>query len=1026
MSEPIFVSVLAPFSGAPVTRIVKAGMTCAEIVEHCYSTKALQREWDDALVLYLGDRPLPREWWSKARPKPGVLVGLRPRPRWTYIGAALGYIWTNVIGGWSGLAYGALTAAASYGISALTATDPDTMSIDPRFSIDGARNAIQPYASWPAVLGTHRVFPPHAAKQWTQTNGETVWLHVLLGLGLGPVSLDGDSIQIGDTPLSNFAGSHWAVKEKPGDPIPPIWARSPDEQDGPGLVDNASGWVTRTTDSSDCDALEVELAWLEGLLRITSSGKHDAITVQYRLRYRQVGETDWRSFADGTVSASGALYSQHRATLQPFRVTHTREGVGGGQFEVGFLRVTEDYTNPNIRTRIGWAKLRSFTNAPPVIDDNLALLHVTVEAGPQVQSVVDRINCVISRVAPLWDSGEEDWTATPAATSNPAALARWVAMGPGMAKPYGADGLDQAAWGAWFEQCVGMDWRCDLDVAAGTGASPEDVLQLIARCGRATIGRRGGKLVPIPDTTQPTATQLFTPRNSWGLRARRTLKPETQAYRVQFNNAEKNYVLDEMVVYFPGFNAENITIAPELLVVPGKTRPVEINREAKRRIAEILLRGMEYTFSVDWEHFASQRGQRVALAHWEVAVGRISGKVIDLALNEAETRVLAIKLDEVAHQTIGENYAIAFRAVDAEDEEPDPSIIVGDPLAVETTPGASRWITLAAETGVPIAEAPHIGDLVTFGDAGIQTLDLVLGNLRRQGNYEAELSAAAYVDALYDDDDAPEPVWYSNISGDAFPAPPAPQIMGMVASDVGMFVDFDFPIATASRVVGIETYWRPKDDADARFEAVGVLGAGVRLATFPPGSRGSTYELLIVAVGEFSRTQTLVELQSLSAVATRFFGRLTQYAVTVPASSAGVVSSFANAGGVFEIFDGDTNITTTANIAFSVDSETGVDVSIDPDTGEFSVNSMSANTGTATLKAVIDGDEDATLYAGYSISKAIAGAAGADGADGSPGAPGADGDDGADGADGADGLSIAELVIYRRASSAPSTPTGGS
>lgn len=66
------------------------------------------------------------------------------------------------------------------------------------------------------------------------------------------------------------------------------------------------------------------------------------------------------------------------------------------------------------------------------------------------------------------------------------------------------------------------------------------------------------------------------------------------------------------------------------------------------------------------------------------------------------------------------------------------------------------------------------------------------------------------------------------------------------------------------------------------------------------------------------------------------------------------------------------------------------------------------------------------------VTSALSGAVGADGSDGAPGTPGVDGVDGAngvdgaDGADGADGLSVAELYIYRRATSVPTTPTGGS
>ncbi|HRO02390.1 MAG TPA: hypothetical protein PLS69_02140, partial [Terricaulis sp.] len=805
MSEPVYVSVMAPFQ-APVTRLAQQGETCAEIVEQAYASGALDRAWDDALHLYVGDAEMPRALWAKAKPRAGALVALRPRARYE----ALAYVWSWFINyGWSYLVeYGAY-ALTAYGISTLTAADPDTLSFDPRFSIDGARNEVRPHAPWNAVLGTHRVFPPHAARQFTRTDGDKVFLHVLLSLGLAPIKFDADSIQIGDTPLANFAGASWGVKEKPGDPIPAPWTNiTPDEDDGPGLINASDGWVDRTISADDASAIEFELAWLEGLVRITAGGKRDGITIQLRARYRAVGDTDWREFGtgfatgDGAVAAEGNLIEVTGKTELPFRKVYRRAGLASGQYEIGVKRVEIDYTNPNIRTKFGWMKIRSFTDAPPVIDDNLALLAVTIESGPQANNTIDQVNCIVTRVAPVWDAEEEEWGAGEE-TSNPAALARWIKRGPGMARPYGDDEIDDAAFGAWYELCVEKDWRCDLDVRAGAGADPEELMQAVARCGRATIGRRNGKLVPVLDTLQDAPTQLFTPRNSWGLTARRMFRPKTQAYRVQFNNAEKNYVLDEMIVYFPGYNADNITLAPELLSVTGKTRGVEVYREAKRRIAEVLLRGMDYTFRTDWEHFATARGKRIAFAHWEVAVGRAHGRVTALALNEAETRVEAIEVDEAIEQTLGDDYAISWRRVDAADGNPAPAMIV-EALGVLTTPGVSHWIELAAEDGIPIASAPKVGDLVTFGDADIQTLDLVVGHIRRGAHYEAEIGAVAYVPALYDDDDAPEPEWSSNVSGDAFPAPPAPEIYAVSPTGAAFYVGFDFPAGTAHRVRSIE------------------------------------------------------------------------------------------------------------------------------------------------------------------------------------------------------------------------------
>jgi Putative phage tail protein len=213
-------------------------------------------------------------------------------------------------------------------------------------------------------------------------------------------------------------------------------------------------------------------------------------------------------------------------------------------------------------------------------------------------------------------------------------------------------------------------------------------------------------------------------------------------------------------------------------------------------------------------------------------------------------------------------------------------------------------------------------------------------------------------------------------------------------------------------------------------------------------------------------------------------GYLTNEAVTVAADAAGVVGGgFGSAGGTFKVFDGLAE-KTGAGVAYSVVSETGVDVSIGAATGVYSVASMSADTGTAVLRAIYAG---VAIEKTFTIAKSKAGPqgpqgqAGADGDSvdiifqrassqpatpaGSAGVPagwsssvasapgtgllwscvgtkagsastytwetparieGEDGTDGATGATGSAGLSVAEVSIYRRSSTAPATPTAGS
>ena len=65
----------------------------------------------------------------------------------------------------------------------------------------------------------------------------------------------------------------------------------------------------------------------------------------------------------------------------------------------------------------------------------------------------------------------------------------------------------------------------------------------------------------------------------------------------------------------------------------------------------------------------------------------------------------------------------------------------------------------------------------------------------------------------------------------------------------------------------------------------------------------------------------------------------------------GGIPSFSSAGGTFKIFVGSTDVTTSCT--FSVVSESGVDVSIGSSNGIYTVNSMSLDSGVASLKAVV-------------------------------------------------------------------------
>jgi hypothetical protein len=968
-----FGALALPFE-APRAFACAAGLSVEAIVAHLYDHAGLDRAWAPMLDVFVDDLRIPREMWGAMRPKPGRFVLVRARPRAPLvpfiIDAAI-----NI----------AIAVGVNLLVNAFVGKGPETPSSAQLAEIDSARNEIARWRKVPVVLGQFRTFPPHAAKAYTQGADEKVYLYMLLCWGLGPVSLK--NLRIGDTAIENFAGVEVQHRLAPSDPSPTLFASQADEEDGPGEMSSAFGWVMRTATSDSADQLQVEIAFIQGLIVYPpDGGTRDEETI-LAIRYRAVGATDWLDFQTGAVAPEGHTYDlagyQKR---KPFRMTFTKD-VARGQYEVGVKRVSPDETGTHSFNRWAWSKLRSFTFNAPVIDDNLAITALKIEAGDQLNGVVDLVNAEIYRIAPRWDADTSSFGAA-SETSNPAELVRWIVTGPGAARPRDpVTQIDDAAFGAWAELCHERGWRCDLELRAGAGQ--DEIMTQVAQCGRATLVQRRGKLTPVVDDLQVAPVQLFTPRNVFGFRAQRRYSLATHAIRLTFANVEKDYQPDEMIVYYPGYDvnsAEQLVTAS----IAGKVNAAEAREAGKRIIAEDLLRPEDYSWRCDWEHLAVAAGQRAQLAHYTIAVGRRAARVKALTLDGPETHVTALTLDETVTQTAGDDYGLECRLAGA-----SGFTVTHLPLA-NMENGAGDVVTLA--TPALIADAPEVGDLVVFGDLGIETLDVVIRTVAPLPEHEAELTAVPYNPGIadgdfegltdFDDDttygDDTENLqdpdhWSSNVVLTAFPAPPAPEIVNVLASSNGIFADFTYPIASAERVKATEAYWRHLDDTSV-FELVRVMPGDQRLAAFAAGTAGDSYVIKLISVDARGRkTEGVETVVTSQAVNLPFSGSLSQPSATVSTNSDGTGGDYSSAGGVFGLFIGGTQVTpivdpldsTQVAATFTVVSASaGLAINIDAE-GVYTVLGLVTDTGTALLRMTRQGVDIDQVY---SISKAKAGA----------------------------------------------------
>lgn len=179
------------------------------------------------------------------------------------------------------------------------------------------------------------------------------------------------------------------------------------------------------------------------------------------------------------------------------------------------------------------------------------------------------------------------------------------------------------------------------------------------------------------------------------------------------------------------------------------------------------------------------------------------------------------------------------------------------------------------------------------------------------------------------------------------------------------------------------------------FTATGYNAAGTSLGALTLGGTGNSRTLAHTAFGaaayavvqvtwdSITDQATIVRLKDGASGTSPVVGYLTNESVTVATAFDGTGATYTAAGGTFKVFDG--LIDKTGNgVTYSVNSSSGVTISI-ASTGVYTVTGMSADTGTATLRAVYG---TTTIDKVYNIAKAKAGTNGTNGSNGTNGARG--------------------------------------
>lgn len=775
----------SPFDrGALKTLYLPEGASIADAVALLKVGPRLRR----CLGVYLAEHRIEERHWARIRPKPGASLYIRVELKGdsgkdvlravlmiaVMVVAALA---APAIAGVFGLGGNVLATSLiqvgliTAGMMLTNALIPppsasnrwgfDQQPGNPYASITGFRNQFVPYGPIPRVMGQKRMFPMVAARPYTEAQGKTQWLRLLLLVGYGPI--DVSDIRIGNTPINVFAGSSWEVREGWPDDDPVTLYTRRIQEDPLSIFLEYNVYQQRQT-RRGTEEVSVDITFPQGVGTVDpDDGKIKKTSVSVTVEWSANNGSSWNNAdwidprgewgtgTDGVITATDAsLATQIRSGR--FKVTGNADGV----YLVRMRRTTP--TPPAyVQDRSYWTALRSVQLDEPLNMSGLCVIALRLKATEQLNGVPDVINCMASAYHEVYDADLESWSYQ--LTRNPAWQATDLLRRRGNETMVADARIDLDAFVAWAAACDAQApnaqekrWTCDIVLEGGSVLS---ALQLICASGRAALSLPNGKYSIVRDIEQATPVAHISPRNSHSYRGTKAFIDVPHALRVTYINPDRDDQADEIVVYRDGYNADGSggnTAASrfETLDLPTCRSAKQAWREARYHLAVLELRPEEHQVSQDIEALSCINGSLVRFSHDAVSIGIASGRII--ALETSGSDITAITLDIEVRMLAELSYGVRVRHAD----------LSTSVHAVDTDEGPTDTLTLTTPT--PISGGPAVGDLVQFGESSLETAPMIVKRIARGDNLTARLTLVDAQSGVYTADAGTIPPFQSYIN----------------------------------------------------------------------------------------------------------------------------------------------------------------------------------------------------------------------------------------------------------------------
>jgi hypothetical protein len=660
-----------------------------------------------------------------------------------------------------------------------------TQQDSPALFIEGARNELRPFAPVPVILGRYRHTPPLGAKPFTEVIGDKQYVRMLFVWGIGPLSIDLDSLKIGETLLSEFAGVQTEHREGYDSDTPlTLFPQSVDQDDFSVALTQAISWVERTS-PADADELSVDITFPQGLVEFDDRSNRANRAVNIEIEYRAVGDSPWLKIdtagAKFQTTASSSWLNKsgddlNSITFTQNRTSEIRHGIRWGvdtraQYEIRVRRVTDDSASTTIFDTSYWTTIRAFTDEDPVNSPvPVAKTALVIQATDQLNRIIDELNGIVTSVAKDYVGSPLAWTEDQE-TQNPAALFRHVLQGGGIAEPILDARIDLETLEEWHQFCEEKGFK--FNMVRDFTSSVWETLADIAAAGRAAPTQIDGKWSVVIEKERENAVSHITPRNSYDFKAEKFFIKAPHAWRVRFSNENEGYRFDERRVYAEGYSSANATLF-ETLELPGVTDPDQVQRLGRFRIFQGLNQPERWMWKQDMEYLTYHRGDRVAITHDVLLLGLAYGRIKSVVLSGDD--VTGLELDEEVTMEAATNYGISIRTINGQVT-----------TQVVTAVGTTKSITLTtpiAAVGSPAEAAVAAGNIFGFGLLGQESDDASIISIQPENNLRAQITAVPYRAAIFDADTESIPTFTTNLT--PLVSIPAPSVRTVVSDESAM------------------------------------------------------------------------------------------------------------------------------------------------------------------------------------------------------------------------------------------------